>query len=70
MDASIEGVLANPSTWRLFTHKGVDMNKHDVQRVLIYGQRKGYTLVSEITDEEIDAILNHLPHDTTNNTSI
>ena len=59
MHADINGALANINkSWRVFQHKGNPMTKAQVTAVLLYAQRMGYDTTAELTDEEIDQVLN------------
>jgi hypothetical protein len=44
--------------WRAFEHKGKPMTKDQVRKVLTYGIKKGYKTTKELTDDEVDAVLN------------
>ena len=61
MNADLKGTLARVNkVYRLFEHNGKPMSKEQVEKVLIYGIEKGYTLLSEISNDEIDSIINEL----------
>ena len=58
MHADIAGSLKHiKMSWRFFEHRGNKMTKDQVLKVLKYGQKKGYKLTSEFTDEEVDQVL-------------
>lgn len=60
MDASIKGALKLINrSYKAFEHKGKSMTKDEVKRILEYGLSKGYEFTSQLSDEEIDAILNN-----------
>ena len=62
MDADIQGCLVQINkVWRAFEHNGKPMTKSQVTKVLIYGFNKGYKSVSQLTDEEINRILETKP---------
>lgn len=59
MDASIQGALAQINrSWKAFTHKGKPMTKEQVTKVLVYANNKGYKSTSQLSDNEIDEVLN------------
>jgi len=59
MDASVQGALAQINrSWKAFTHKGKPMTKEQVTKVLVYANNKGYKSTSQISDNEIDEVLN------------
>ena len=59
MDASIQGSLNCINTcWRFFDHKGKPLTKAQVLAILNYGKDKGYKNISEISDAEVDNVLN------------
>lgn len=61
MHASIQGALAQINrSWKAFTHKGKPMTKEQVTKVLIYANNKGYKSTSELTDDEIDKIIDNI----------
>lgn len=58
MNADIKGALKQLNKcWPAFEHNGKSMTKQQVKSVLEYGLKKGYKSISEIKDNEIDAIL-------------
>ncbi len=58
MHADIKGALRRLNTaWRAFYHKGRPLAVHEVEAVLQHGLEKGYTSTSQLTDEEVDAVL-------------
>ena len=59
MQADIQGALAQiDKSWKAFTHKGIPMTKEQVTKVLIYANNKGYKSTSDLSDEEVDKIIN------------
>jgi len=59
MDADIKGCLNQINrSWKAFEHNGKPMTKTQVKKVLEYGLSKGYETVSQITDQEVNKILN------------
>jgi len=59
MQADIQGALAQiDKSWKAFTHKGIPMTKEQVTKVLIYANNKGYKSTSELSDNEVDEIIN------------
>jgi len=61
MDADIKGCLNQINvSWKAFEHNGKRMTKTQVKAVLEYGLSKGYEVVSQITDFDVDKILNQL----------
>ena len=59
MNADISGALQQlDKSYRCFEHKGKPMSKDQVLKVLKYGVSKGYTNTGQISDEEVDKILN------------
>lgn len=58
MDADIKGSLNQLNkSYRCFEYKGKSMTKSEVKKVFEYGVKKGYKLVSELSGNEIEAIL-------------
>ncbi len=58
MDADVQGCLNQINkSWKAFEHNGKPMTKLQVKAVLQYAVLKGYKLVSEISDEEVNKIL-------------
>ncbi len=59
MHADLKGALIQINkSWRAFKHRGKSMTKIQVKAVLEYGIRKGYKTTNELSDEEVDAIIN------------
>lgn len=59
MDADIKGCLNQINrSWKAFEHNGKPMTKMQVKKVLQYGLSKGYETVSQITDQEVNLVLN------------
>ncbi len=44
--------------WFMFEHKGKPMTKEQVRKVLTYGIERGYKSTGQLTDEEVDAVIN------------
>ena len=60
MDADIKGCLNQINrSWKAFEHKGKSMTKKQVKSVLEYGLSKGYEVVSQISDSEVEKILSN-----------
>ena len=58
MTADIKGTLERLNTaYRMFEHKGRQLQKNEVEAILRYGQRKGYTNTKQISDAEVDEVL-------------
>lgn len=58
MNADIQGALNQINhSWRAFEHKGKPMTKSQVKRVLEYGLAKGYTTTDQLTEKEVDEII-------------
>ena len=61
MNADTKGALAQINTsWKAFTHKGQRMSKNEVKSVLEYAVSKGYKTTAELSDDEVDKIINNL----------
>ncbi len=61
MHADIKGALAQINkSYRVFTHKGRSMTKKEVKAVLEYGISKGYDSTKELSNEEIDNVIDNL----------
>lgn len=59
MNADLKGALERVNKYYcLFEHKGKPMTKEDVIKCLKYGIKKGYTHTGQLTDEEIEIIIN------------
>lgn len=59
MHADIQGALNQINrSYKAFTHNGKKMSKSEVKKVLEYGLKRGYKTTDELTDEEVDIILN------------
>lgn len=59
MNMSIEGALKNfNKVWSLFSHNGKQMEKGQVRKILRYAFNKGYKCTLDLSDSEIDSILN------------
>lgn len=60
MHADIKGALDQLNTsWKAFFHKGKRMSKKQVKLVLEYAQKKGYKTTAELSDDEVDQIVNN-----------
>lgn len=60
MNADVKGALNQINvSWKAFIHNGRPMTKLQVRAVLEYAIGKGYEHTGQISDSEIDAILNH-----------
>ena len=60
MDADINGALEQINrSYKAFEHKGKSLTKIQVKRILEYGVKKGYKYTSQLTDIEVDNILNN-----------
>ncbi len=58
MNADIKGSLNQLNKcWHLFEHNGKPMSKRKVKAVLEYGLNKGLKAVSDLSNEEIDRII-------------
>lgn len=58
MNADIQGALDQINrAWRYFEHRGKSMTKPQVTAVLKYGLKKGYTNTSQLTDREVDQVI-------------
>lgn len=63
MKADLAGALEQLKTsWKAFEYKGKPMTKDQVRRVFKYGLQKGYNNTGQLTDEEVDNIINPLSH--------
>jgi hypothetical protein len=61
MHADIQGALNQINkSWSAFEHKGKAMTKQQVKAVLEYGLSKGYKYTNELSDNEVDKIINKL----------
>lgn len=59
MDAEIQGCLKHlDDSYKAFEHNNQPLHKWQVKEILEYGDSQGYTLVSQIPDEEINRIIN------------
>lgn len=71
MDADIKGALAQINrSWRAFVHNGSPMSKKEVKAVLEYGVSKGYTKVSQLSEQEINSVINNIHGTHTNSMGI
>mgnify|MGYP000712282270 CR=1 FL=1 len=61
MNADLKGALANLNkAWSAFTHNGKPLSKEQVKALLQYGISKGYESTADLTDPEIDHVLETL----------
>jgi hypothetical protein len=61
MDGNIKGALAQINkSYHIIEHNGKTFSKSQLKAILEYGIKKGYELLSEFSDEEINQILNEL----------
>jgi len=59
MHADLKGALKQLNTsYRAFEHNGKRMTKIQVKKILEYGIKKGYETTAEISDKEVDSLLN------------
>lgn len=59
MNADIKGALKKINKcYHLFEHKGKSMTFQQVKLVLEYGITKGYEHTGQLTDEEVETIIN------------
>lgn len=59
MHADLLGALQQINrSYKCFEHKGQRMTKEQVINVLKYGISKGYKTTAELSDKEVDEILN------------
>ena len=59
MNADIIGALEQINrSYLAFEHKGKRMTKEQVRKVLKYGLCKGYKHTGQLSDEEVDSVLN------------
>jgi ribulose bisphosphate carboxylase small subunit len=62
MHADLAGALKQLNkSYKAFEHRGKEMTKVQVRKVLEYGLGKGYKTTAELTDEEVDKIINENP---------
>lgn len=58
MNADINGALSQiDKSWRAFEHRGKPMSKPQVIAVLTYAKQVGYKTTNELTDKEVDEII-------------
>jgi hypothetical protein len=59
MNADVKGALNQiDKSYKAFEHRGQRMTKEQVRKVLYYALQKGYTHTGQLTDEEVDKVLN------------
>jgi len=58
MNADIKGALEQiDKSYICFEHNGKPMTKAQVKKVLEYGLKKGYNSTSQLTNKEVDKVL-------------
>jgi len=58
MNADIAGALEQlDKSYKAFEHRGKQMTKEQVRKVLNYGLKKGYISTGEFLDEEVDMVI-------------
>lgn len=58
MNADLRGCLANLSkSYKIFSHRGKNISKDNVKKILEYGIKQGYNSTAELSDIEIDNLL-------------
>ena len=63
MHADIKGALSQLDvSYSAFEHKGKPMTKEEVREVLEYGIKMGYKTTEELSDKEVDAIIERIRH--------
>lgn len=63
MDADIKGALEQINkSYKAFEHRGKRMTKLQVKKVLEYALEKGYKSTGELSDSEVDTILEQSVH--------
>lgn len=61
MKADIKGALKQLNkSWKCFEHNGKRMTKQQVKAVLEYGLKKGYEHTGQLTDDEVDFVLDSI----------
>jgi hypothetical protein len=61
MNADIKGALEQINkSYRAFVHEGKTMTKPQVRAVLKYGIEKGYKHTGQLTDAEVNEVLERL----------
>lgn len=64
MYANIKGSLERiDKVYRLFTHNDKRLSKIEVRALLEYGLSKGYESTGDLSDEEIDTVLEQVRHE-------
>ena len=59
MNADVKGALMQINrSYKAFEHKGKRMTKYQVKKVLEYADSKGYEHTGQLSDEEVDKVLN------------
>lgn len=63
MNADIKGALEQiDRSYRAFVHNGKSMTKEEVRTVLEYGLNKGYKSTDELSDNEVDSVIESIKH--------
>lgn len=63
MHADLKGALEQiDKAYKAFEHRGQRMSKEQVRKVLKCGISKGYKTTAELSDEEVDSVLNSKFH--------
>lgn len=58
MNAHLVGALEQlDRSWKAFEHKGKQLTKEQVRKILVYGIKKGYEHTGQLTDEDVDNAL-------------
>jgi hypothetical protein len=61
MNADIKGCLNQlDRSWKAFTHRGKPMTKEQVKTVLHYALGKGYEHTGQLSDEEVDLVIDYV----------
>ena len=61
MNADLQGALNQINkSWKAFEHKGNKMTKAQVAAVLKYGISKGYKSTAELSDKEVDEVIDKI----------
>lgn len=62
MHADLIGALEQINkSYKAFEHRGKQLSKYQVTKILKYGIEKGYKTTAEFTDEEVDFVLKMQP---------
>lgn len=67
MNAHIRNCLKDlDNVWRSFEHNDQPLSKEEVKAALLYGLKKGYETIYEITDEDFDLAMKELYEEDSN----